>query len=218
MDGYQSVRTITTPFAHNVSTSDTHLAIATALADNELLALDKNRPVHPMGNPADRLKQVHDQSGVKPATLINQDPNGWQYSAEDRLPAENWHKPGFDSSAWKAGTTPLGYGEEDLKTKFPTKNPAGKKIMTAYFHKTFGVKSPQSIKALALEVRRDDGGAVYLNGRYVARMELPKDKPITYESLERKIGVYSCPSVIESTSPHSDSPPRFSPRFSHAAW
>ena len=56
------------------------------------------------------------------------------------------------------------------------------KYVTTYFRKTFNVSGAADIRLLNLEVVRDDGVIVYLNGTEVFRDGLP-DGPVTFDTL-----------------------------------
>ena len=93
----------------------------------------------------------------------------WTYPSAD-LPA-NWSAPGFNDSAWALGNGELGYGEADEATVIstaPTPRP-----LTAYFRRTVDVPDPTQFSEFVVDVVRDDGAAVYVNGTEVCRSNLP---------------------------------------------
>ena len=107
----------------------------------------------------------------------------WRYLDGKAVPGAKWNAPGFDDSGWKKGKAPLGYGKEDVKTNIVFGDDAEKKPLTAYFRTTFQgpPKEEKGFKELGLMLSYDDGVAVYLNGKEVARGNL-EEGPLTPES------------------------------------
>ncbi len=125
----------------------------------------------------------------------------WKYNDEgiDFGPSDQantaaaWFNPAFDDSAWFTGTATLSYGNhsdtaadqsKDLRYgTTPTDDPLhpnkfndpANKITTYYFRTAFGVTAQQlsAAQAIYLNLRRDDGAVVYLNGKEVLRQNLP---------------------------------------------
>jgi hypothetical protein len=103
----------------------------------------------------------------------------WRYLDNGTDQGENWRALGFDDAAWKTGRGELGYGDNDEATVIednPTpgySNPATDRYITTYFRHTFQVASPQNVQNLVVNVRRDDGAVVYLNGTEVFRTGMP---------------------------------------------
>jgi hypothetical protein len=100
----------------------------------------------------------------------------WKFLDNGTDQGEAWRNPGFDDGAWASGLAELGYGDGDEATRIncgPTA-PAcnGSHFVTSYFRKTFQVTDNSRIESLTLELLRDDGAAVYLNGVEVARKNL----------------------------------------------
>lgn len=84
----------------------------------------------------------------------------------------DWKHPDFVDLTWSQGPGQLGYGEGDEATKVPFGPDASAKWITAYFRHRFTVSNPATIVAATLQLRRDDGAIVYLNGREVARQSI----------------------------------------------
>jgi hypothetical protein len=93
----------------------------------------------------------------------------------------SWRNPSFDDSSWSSGPAQLGYGENDEATRVEDNAVPGytashvDRYITTYFRHRFNVSNPANITALTLELLRDDGAAVYLNGQEIqpARSNLP---------------------------------------------
>jgi len=89
----------------------------------------------------------------------------------------NWFAhPDYDDSAWPEDAAQLGYGDGDEQTvvncgpSAPNCN-SGNHI-TTYFRKTFDVTDAAAFTGLRVDVVRDDGVAVYLNGEEIGRNNL----------------------------------------------
>ena len=70
------------------------------------------------------------------------------------------------------GPAQFGYGDGDEATIISFGDDPSQKHVTTYFRKTFEVASPQRITGLKLELLRDDGAAVYINGTRVVSSNL----------------------------------------------
>ncbi len=85
----------------------------------------------------------------------------------------NWKHPNFDDTAWSSGAAPLGYGQTSVVTTLPFGGVSTNKWATAYFRKEFTLASTAGISQLQINIRRDDGAIIYLNGAEVARSNVP---------------------------------------------
>jgi len=83
-----------------------------------------------------------------------------------------WKHPAYDDSGWAVGKAELGYGEGDEKTKVSFGGNSGAKYITTYFRHSFTVAKTDGLVAARLELKRDDGAIVYLNGVEVGRENL----------------------------------------------
>jgi hypothetical protein len=97
----------------------------------------------------------------------------WKYHDEGTDQGTEWREPGFDDSSWKEGPAPLGYGEDFIESTVAYGDDAENKRVTTYFRTTFTIDDPAALAAVQIRLRRDDGAAVYLNGKEVARDNLP---------------------------------------------
>jgi len=99
----------------------------------------------------------------------------WSYFDQGTDPGPKWNDQDSEDNAWKKGKAPLGYGDKALATVVVSYGGnARKKHPTTFFRSTFTVDNPQQFDALRMRVRRDDGVAVYSNGKLVARNNPPK--------------------------------------------
>jgi len=96
----------------------------------------------------------------------------WAYWDGAMAPEGDWTSPDFDDSAWARGTGTLGYG--DAQTTVISYGPdPNAKYTTAWFRGSFSVSDLASIDGLLVDLVRDDGAVVYLNGFEVARSNMP---------------------------------------------
>ena len=93
----------------------------------------------------------------------------WRYYASNAAPAGAWTATSFNDSSWPSGAAELGYGDGDEATTVPFGGVSTNKWITSYYRRAFHVSDPYSVTNLALELKRDDGAVIYLNGVEVAR-------------------------------------------------
>jgi hypothetical protein len=91
----------------------------------------------------------------------------WKYLDTGVDQGTAWRAPGFNDSAWRSGPGPLGFRNKGTKT---TLSRAQKRV-TYYFRTTFNVSG--TVSAATLNLVRDDGAVVYVNGVEVARSNMP---------------------------------------------
>jgi hypothetical protein len=109
----------------------------------------------------------------------------WQYLEDGSDRGKAWRDTQFEDSSWKAGPGPLGYGNGDEATDVDFGVDSSRKHLTTYLRHSFEVGAIEAIKTLILHVVFDDGVAVYLNGRDVARRNLPQDATASDGALDR---------------------------------
>ena len=97
----------------------------------------------------------------------------WKYFDKGSLPAANWQTSAYDDTSWASGPAQLGYGDGDEATVVGYGGNASAKYITTYFRRTFTVSDPSLYQALVLNVLRDDGAVVYVNGTEVFRTNMP---------------------------------------------
>lgn len=119
--------------------------------------------------------------GIGNDTLISAG-DKWKYFDKESSPKNDWKNISFDDSSWPEGKAELGYGDGDEKTVIHFGPEPMKKYITAYFRKNFNVDQLQNFKALQLNLKRDDGAVVYINGAEVYRSNMPEGI-ITYSTL-----------------------------------
>ncbi len=96
----------------------------------------------------------------------------WRYLDNGAALGSSWRNRSFNDMSWKKGPSQLGYGENDQATKIK-KGPKGDRHITSYFRRVFAVYDIAAVSTLELELIRDDGAVVYLNGTEVVRSNMP---------------------------------------------
>ncbi len=97
----------------------------------------------------------------------------WKYLDDGSDQGTTWRGSGFDDSTWRAGKAQLGYGDNDEATVINS-GPSSGRFITAYFRKSFMVRTLADYYALHIRVLRDDGAVVYLNGVEAWRINMPQ--------------------------------------------
>ncbi len=98
----------------------------------------------------------------------------WKYLDDGSNQGTAWYSPSFDDTTWSLGLAELGYGEGDEATVVSYGNDPSNKYLTTYFRKTFEVVNLNDwIFGARLDLLRDDGAVVYLNGNEVYRTNMP---------------------------------------------
>jgi len=96
----------------------------------------------------------------------------WKYLDDGTDQGEAWRASYFDDASWASGAAPLGYKFNDIKTKLPSGSRSAKPYAT-YFRRHFNVDDPSALHGLKIQLRREDGAAVYINGQRVINSNLP---------------------------------------------
>lgn len=115
------------------------------------------------------LLQVHQAAGAELIPLGST----WKYYDGASAPGATWNELGFTDSSWAQGPAQLGYGDGSINTTISYGTDANNKRITAYFRHSFTVADASQINQLDLELMRDDGGVVYLNGVEIYRSNMP---------------------------------------------
>ena len=96
----------------------------------------------------------------------------WRYDDSTADLGTGWRASAFADGAWKLGRGQLGFGDGDEATVVSA-GPSTARITTAYFRSTFNVADPAAVTGVSLDLIRDDGAVVYVNGVEVARSNMP---------------------------------------------
>lgn len=123
---------------------------------------------------AQRLRLLSAASPDAVEETIVEGGSDWSFDVSE-IPAKAWREAAFDDAHWLSGSSPVGYGEDDLQGKVPAFRADGQTPVTVlYLRKTFSVGQPESIRSLRVKLRRDDGAVVYLNGAEIVRDNMPE--------------------------------------------
>ncbi|MDE0178727.1 MAG: fibronectin type III domain-containing protein, partial [Gammaproteobacteria bacterium] len=98
----------------------------------------------------------------------------WSYLDDGTDQGTAWREPDFDDSGWASGAAQLGFGEGDEATVIT------RGATTFYFRHDFDVDST-GIVGLEVNLRRDDGAIIYLNGTEIVRSNMP-DGEVNYQT------------------------------------
>jgi len=96
----------------------------------------------------------------------------WKYLDNNTYPSATWRELDFDDSAWKSGPAELGFGDADEATVIDG-GPSDSRFPTTYFRRRFVVDNSAAFADVQINLRRDDGAIVYLNGHDVFRSNMP---------------------------------------------
>jgi hypothetical protein len=113
----------------------------------------------------------------EPRTLV---PKGatWRYLDNGTNQGSAWRGVDFVDFAWRLGVAQFGYGDNDEQTVVAYGPDANNRYATTYFRHTFTINDLSDwddADMLRLELKRDDGAAVYLNGVEIVRSNLAAD-------------------------------------------
>ncbi|HWB02969.1 MAG TPA: lamin tail domain-containing protein [Verrucomicrobiales bacterium] len=89
----------------------------------------------------------------------------------------NWKHPDFTDTAWPSGAGMLGYGDADGILPVTTLTfgaDPNNKITTYYFRRKVTVTDKSPFESFLVNVVRDDGAIVYVNGRDIGRTQMPE--------------------------------------------
>jgi len=93
--------------------------------------------------------------------------SSWRYNASGTDLGTAWRGVGYSDGSWPVGNTQFGFGENDQATTIPNNG------ITSYYRTTFDVADISQVTALDLNLVRDDGAVVYVNGVEVNRQSMP---------------------------------------------
>jgi hypothetical protein len=97
----------------------------------------------------------------------------WKYFDQGRTPATDWTSRTYSDAAWSSGAAELGYGDGDEVTIVGYGPDAGNKYPTTYFRHHFTMTTVDDLVGMTLQLKRDDGAVVYVNGVEAARSNMP---------------------------------------------
>jgi len=107
-------------------------------------------------------------------TLINKG-DEWKYIDDGSDQGSAWKEIDFNDSAWKNGSAKFGYGDDNENTTISFGGDSQNKHITTYFRKTIEISDISVYTGtVSLDLLRDDGAIVYLNGKEIIRTNMPQ--------------------------------------------
>ncbi|MBD0332157.1 MAG: hypothetical protein ICV66_05840, partial [Chitinophagaceae bacterium] len=106
----------------------------------------------------------------------------WKYLDDGSNQGTVWRTASFNDSAWKSGLGKFGYGITDANTIINFGPSQSKKYITTYFRKTVSLSDPAQYSSFSLNIKRDDGVVVYINGVEALRNNMPTGS-VSYTTL-----------------------------------
>jgi hypothetical protein len=135
-------------------------------ASLKLLDYNQRRDFAGWGSDAGNIQEF------KSVVLLPQSSPGWKFAvaSSEKGPGTPWALTGFDDRGWRSGSSPIGYGEEEISKRRGTQvNEKGKPFL---FRRGFDVPAEllrQKGVQFRLSVASDDSAVVWLNGLEVDR-------------------------------------------------
>ncbi len=108
--------------------------------------------------------------------------SAWKYLCNGSNQGTAWRAVSFSDATWSTGTAQLGYGDSDEKTIVSYGANASNKYITSYFRKTITIADTTMFNGYTINLKRDDGAVVYINGTEVFRSNMPTGT-ISYTTL-----------------------------------
>lgn len=99
--------------------------------------------------------------------------DSWRFFDLGYLPNANWSQIGYNDSTWVTGNGEFGYGDGDETTIINFGSDPNNKYITTYFRKIISLNNPYDFASYHLDLKRDDGAIVYINGTEVFRSNMP---------------------------------------------
>jgi hypothetical protein len=100
----------------------------------------------------------------------------WRFLDDGSNQGTDWRATDFNDTAWPQGRAEFGFGDGDEATTVRFGAHPADKHVTTYFRKDFQSELPQAqLQSLELDLIRDDGVAIYLNGVEIYRHNLSTD-------------------------------------------
>ncbi|MBN1517503.1 CotH kinase family protein [Candidatus Sumerlaeota bacterium] len=122
-------------------------------------------------------------SGGGASTTLIDTGSQWLYDDSGTDLGEAWRESSYDDSSWSSGTAQLGYGDGDENTTLSFGSNPDDKYPCYYFRRHFTVADALIYAGLKVELLRDDGAVVYLNGSELLRDNMSTTDTIIYTTL-----------------------------------
>jgi len=120
-------------------------------------------------------------AGASSTSLVSRG-SVWRYSDTGMNLGTAWQQVAYNDVAWPSGLAQLGYGDGDEATVVGYGPDAANKHATTYFRKSFNLTDATQFLSLSISLLVDDGAVADLNGREIARVNMPSGR-IDYTTL-----------------------------------
>ena len=105
-------------------------------------------------------------------TLVSYN-SSWKYLTNGSNQGTAWRATAFNDASWSTGTAAFGYGTSGITTTVSFGSNNKKKYITTYFRKTIIITDASLYSSFTLNLKRDDGAVVYINGTERYRSNMP---------------------------------------------
>lgn len=97
----------------------------------------------------------------------------WKYLDDGSDQGTAWRTVAFNDDGWKTGTGKFGYGISDAATIVSYGSDASNRHITTYFRKSISIADDSKYSGYRINIKRDDGVVVYVNGVEMVRDKMP---------------------------------------------
>jgi hypothetical protein len=123
-----------------------------------------------LGQDTNASIDIADDDGT--SALIFAGGSTWRYRDDGSNQGTAWRAPTFNDASWSSGGARFGYGDPGMVTTI-NGGPSGNRFITHYFRTSFNIPNADAIGSARLNVLRDDGAVIYLNGQELWRTNMP---------------------------------------------
>jgi len=100
--------------------------------------------------------------------------SSWSYLDNGSDQGTAWTDLNYNDSFWGTGVAELGYGDGDEVTELSYGSDPDNKYITSYFRHSFQILDAADITTLTIQLKRDDGAILHLNGQELLRVNMPE--------------------------------------------
>jgi len=141
--------------------------------DLDLIRVSLSQPVNGELTGAISYYYVNTGATEEPDHTILAQGSTWKYHNLGQNLGTAWRASDYDDSAWPSGPGPLGNGDGNVDATLIDIGPSTNRHSTIYFRTSVVVEDPSTYEGVEIQLRRDDGAVVYLNGTEVWRSNMP---------------------------------------------
>ena len=146
---------------------------------NQIVRVRLSNPVGCELTGINEVWYIPQQTTNQQSTILIQSNALWKYLDDGSNQGIIWRELLFNDSGWKSGAAELGFGDGDEATTLNKNGTNGQHTTTFYFRHYFVVSNASDLASLTVNLRRDDGAIVYVNGVEVFRSNMPSGTNIT---------------------------------------